>query len=295
MAPRFARRIPLIALMLVVSATACVRQLVSVLLDLPDPRPRSEQPAALQTASDSSAAADSTRPPIEQEYDAVVVQTMLPRDSGGNIDWVRALRDSIIRPRFTPDGARAVLIDSGFNYDVFLTDDSLNTAVFSHTVHLEWSTCQSCHPQRFPKKHEPITHAAMQKGQYCGACHGTVAFPMRSACYRCHRDPPQTPTIEANGELLGDVTLTRYLHGRVLPDTLKRMTFPPSRFSHWTHRIRYRCSTCHTRLFEERAGSTRTSMEEIAEGKTCGACHDGKIAFGTGIQSCGRCHLSVAR
>lgn len=292
MSPRASRCLTTVALIVVASATACSRQVLSVFLDLPAQRPKPEQAITARPALDSAAIADSARPPIEREFDALVVQTLLPRDSGGNIDWVRALRDSIIKPRFAPGVPRSVPLDPDFNYDVFLAADSEHRAVFSHAVHLEWSSCQSCHPRRFPRTHEPITHAAMQQGRYCGACHGTVAFPMRSACDRCHREPRRPPIIEAHGELLGDLSLVRRIDTTVTADAATPVTFAPSRFSHWMHRIRYRCSACHVRLFQERAGSTRTSMAEIAEGKSCGACHNGKLAFGTEIQNCDRCHVN---
>lgn len=276
-------------------AGACSRQLMSVLLDLPEPKVAPVPATVQQTAADSVAASDTIRPAIEREFDAVVVQSLLPRDVGGNIDWSRALRDSIIKPRFLPNASPKIALDSGFNYDVFLADDSTATAVFSHTAHLEWLSCQSCHVRLFPKKHETITHKAMQERRYCGACHGTVAFPMRTACERCHQGMQQPPGEEANGDLLGDITFVRRSDGKPVPDSVPQLAFAPSRFSHWTHRIRYRCSACHARLYEERAGSSQTTMDEISNGKSCGACHNGKIAFAPDIQTCDRCHSSAGR
>jgi len=63
----------------------------------------------------------------------------------------------------------------------------------------------------------------------------------------------------------------------------------PVIFSHWFHRIRYQCRVCHSELgFEMKAGANDVSMQEITDGKFCGACHDGKIAWS--VENCDLCH-----
>ncbi len=63
----------------------------------------------------------------------------------------------------------------------------------------------------------------------------------------------------------------------------------PVIFSHWEHRLRYTCRVCHFELeINFKAGSTGITMEDNVEGKYCGACHNGKTAFG--IEKCSRCH-----
>lgn len=66
--------------------------------------------------------------------------------------------------------------------------------------------------------------------------------------------------------------------------------FPPSIFPHWSHRVRYRCDACHDRLFTMEAGATPVTMDLIEEGKACGACHNGELAFDSGFANCSRCH-----
>ncbi len=66
---------------------------------------------------------------------------------------------------------------------------------------------------------------------------------------------------------------------------------PAAVFPHWFHRIRYKCYACHPTLFEMKAGASKISMEAIQEGKFCGACHNGKIAWGMTFESCNRCHV----
>jgi len=60
-------------------------------------------------------------------------------------------------------------------------------------------------------------------------------------------------------------------------------------FPHWFHRIRYRCSVCHEKIFTLKAGSNDITMANISiEHKMCGACHDGTIAWEA--LECDRCH-----
>ncbi|MBL8535243.1 MAG: hypothetical protein JNL33_15455 [Betaproteobacteria bacterium] len=64
---------------------------------------------------------------------------------------------------------------------------------------------------------------------------------------------------------------------------------PPVVFPHWFHRIRFRCKVCHSELgFEMRAGANQVTMNEIVQGKFCGACHNGTIAWST--ENCRLCH-----
>lgn len=63
----------------------------------------------------------------------------------------------------------------------------------------------------------------------------------------------------------------------------------PVVFSHWFHRIRYRCTVCHGELgFVMRAGGNDVQMSDIVEGKFCGMCHNGQVAWGT--EQCDLCH-----
>lgn len=61
----------------------------------------------------------------------------------------------------------------------------------------------------------------------------------------------------------------------------------PVVFPHWFHRIRFRCAVCHAELgFEMRAGANDIRMDAIGEGRFCGSCHNGSIAW-----SAARCEL----
>jgi len=65
----------------------------------------------------------------------------------------------------------------------------------------------------------------------------------------------------------------------------------PAYFPHWIHRIRYRCYACHDGLFKMKSGENEVTMEAMAQGKFCGACHNGTTAWGTGFDTCNRCHV----
>lgn len=66
----------------------------------------------------------------------------------------------------------------------------------------------------------------------------------------------------------------------------------PVLFSHWFHRIRFRCKVCHHELgFEMRAGANDVTMARIAEGEFCGMCHDGEVAWGA--ENCDLCHTGL--
>ena len=63
----------------------------------------------------------------------------------------------------------------------------------------------------------------------------------------------------------------------------------PAVFPHWFHRVRFRCNVCHADLeFKFKAGGNDIDMVKIIDGKYCGACHNGDIAWG--VENCNLCH-----
>jgi c(7)-type cytochrome triheme protein len=81
--------------------------------------------------------------------------------------------------------------------DITLTQsgDSPGKVTFSHASHLSYQAkpdCTVCHPKLAPivktagAKRVPTTHAAMLKGQACGACHGKTAHNFDD-CSTCHK------------------------------------------------------------------------------------------------------------
>lgn len=64
----------------------------------------------------------------------------------------------------------------------------------------------------------------------------------------------------------------------------------PVTFSHRTHRRLYTCRVCHLELeFSMRNGESRITRQDYLNGRFCGACHDGVVAFSV-KQACNLCH-----
>jgi c(7)-type cytochrome triheme protein len=72
--------------------------------------------------------------------------------------------------------------------------DSPGQVTFRHESHVDAArpACLPCHAERFgilgkggEARRPAITHAAMEKGQACGACHGKGAFGFED-CSMCH-------------------------------------------------------------------------------------------------------------
>ncbi len=74
--------------------------------------------------------------------------------------------------------------------------ESPGAVTFNHDMHVDTSkpqaSCMACHPRLFSilgksatKKTSVVTHAVMEKGGACGACHGKAAFNFDD-CTMCH-------------------------------------------------------------------------------------------------------------
>ena len=59
--------------------------------------------------------------------------------------------------------------------------------IFSHDKHVVWNGCELCHPQIFGVNKANSVYGMQQifDGEYCGACHGSVAFTNMD-CQLCH-------------------------------------------------------------------------------------------------------------
>ena len=65
----------------------------------------------------------------------------------------------------------------------------------------------------------------------------------------------------------------------------------PATFSHWIHRRKYTCRVCHFELeFNMQHNTTEISERANRAGRFCGACHNGKTAFGHEKPHCEKCH-----
>ncbi len=113
--------------------------------------------------------------------------SVLPPDAVGNrVRWVKALEQGAITPRtnILPDTAIRVL-----DLDVIMPRTGEMPLVrFPHRQHTEWLDCSNCHEKLFKSKAgttKAVNMFQILQGEYCGVCHGAVAFPL-TECKRCH-------------------------------------------------------------------------------------------------------------
>jgi c(7)-type cytochrome triheme protein len=66
-------------------------------------------------------------------------------------------------------------------------------------------------------------------------------------------------------------------------------------FTHDAHvgKAKLKCAACHPALYKNRTQHSVVGMAGMQKGKSCGACHDGKKAFGVvEKENCEKCHIS---
>lgn len=114
-----------------------------------------------------------------------------PLDGKGFVDWMRALREGLIKPRHSlKAGAQEDILD----LDVIMRNTKEMPFVrFPHDSHTLWLDCQNCHPDPFDLREggTKIQMADILRGKYCGKCHDRVAFITWMSCYRCHSVPQE--------------------------------------------------------------------------------------------------------
>jgi c(7)-type cytochrome triheme protein len=156
--------------------------------------------------------------------------------------------------------------------DVAYKIKGLSDAVFSHSVHIAKTggACRGCHGKIITGKGKPVTMDEMEKGKTCGACHNRKkAFSVTANCDRCHKGGMKPKDIVFNLKAIGPVT-----------------------FSHTVHTAAYACRDCHTKIFPYKAVVGNASMADMAKGKSCGTCHNGKDVFAT-TGNCAKCHKGL--
>lgn len=119
----------------------------------------------------------------------------MPRASSGLVDWEDAERSAFTKPADFVEGVSVrpdrLAIDRNFSIPAIGT--WLGQVAFSHQKHTRWSGCEGCHPEIFPSTSRGAIEYRMKDiaaGDFCGACHGKVAFPIAS-CLSCHETPPR--------------------------------------------------------------------------------------------------------
>ena len=124
----------------------------------------------------------------------------LPKDHAGFVNWNKSVTDGIIRPLGALQGEEGDNEGYFANMMVFETKVAeIPNVLFPHGMHTYWLSCESCHPKPFKKKRgsNNFTMGEVIRGEFCGKCHGKVAFPPGTFknCNRCHilRKENKTP------------------------------------------------------------------------------------------------------
>ena len=133
---------------------------------------------------------DPDNPALDLLLEPAEALSQLPPDTAGNqVRWVEALRNGYIAPRTNvfPE-TKVNLLDQDL---IMKNTGSANYVRFPHLVHTEWLDCSNCHDRIFAQQagKTRMTKLAILSGEYCGRCHGAVAFPL-TECNRCHSVAP---------------------------------------------------------------------------------------------------------
>jgi len=147
-----------------------------------DGLPKYEEPTNLPTPG----------PPYnKQNSNPHVVMESIPKEATGVEDWVKAFKENKIKPHESLDLTKPLV--PPFNFDVEIPAvGSMPNVIFPHFPHTFWLDCSNCHPGIFMMKKggNPISMVKIVNGEFCGRCHGRVAFPIAN-CTRCHVKPKE--------------------------------------------------------------------------------------------------------
>ena len=133
---------------------------------------------------------------VKKKYDFETFSKGLPKILFGNeLDWEEAEIKGFIKPLDFVEGSSIRRPPLKMDRDVPIESKAawMPDVLFSHKKHAIWNGCEVCHPEIFPStKQGAIKYSMFQiwDGEYCGVCHGKVAFPL-SDCQRCHTKPVQ--------------------------------------------------------------------------------------------------------
>jgi c(7)-type cytochrome triheme protein len=130
---------------------------------------------------------DVASPAIRMLQEPADALATLPSDVVGNqVRWVKALELGNITPRANIFPGTTVKV---LDLDVIMPRTAEMPMVkFPHRQHTEWLDCSNCHEKLFISKagaNKAVNMFEVLQGEYCGLCHGAVAFPL-TECNRCH-------------------------------------------------------------------------------------------------------------
>lgn len=121
-------------------------------------------------------------PPIAYKY--------LPKTQLGEVDWMGGIREGLLKPYDSTDPDAPPSLPPLEGMDLLLSlkkGFNIPGVIFPHKSHTMWLDCRNCHPSIFVPRRgaNPITMHRIIDGEYCGRCHGIVAFRLYD-CFRCH-------------------------------------------------------------------------------------------------------------
>ena len=151
---------------------------------------------------------DPDNPSLEYLQNPTDAFNRLPSDTAGNkVNWIKALRGGYIRPRSELETTTEVeILDTNI---LMGRNRTIPRVLFPHKAHTEWLDCGNCHEEMFVSETgaNPVNMGQILEGEYCGTCHGAVAFPLMGESnaeslalrllqtthlYRCRCDVPNT-------------------------------------------------------------------------------------------------------
>lgn len=114
----------------------------------------------------------------------------LPKDKYGLVDWAKLVRENLIKPKPSLDPEEEEMPPLQMDILIEAKGDFVNDVIYPHEMHTYWLKCEVCHPQIFnpAKGSNNMTMMGIVQGQWCGRCHGKVAFPLTD-CNKCHSSP----------------------------------------------------------------------------------------------------------
>ncbi|WKZ32409.1 MAG: cytochrome c3 family protein [Thermodesulfobacteriota bacterium] len=114
----------------------------------------------------------------------------LPKDRYGLVDWAKLVRQNIINPKHSLDPAEEEAPPLKMDVVIPAKGDFVDDVIYPHEMHTYWLKCDVCHPQIFvpARGANEMTMVGIVKGDWCGRCHGKVAFPLTD-CNKCHSVP----------------------------------------------------------------------------------------------------------
>lgn len=130
---------------------------------------------------------------VRRSNGALPALSQLPRDAYGRVNWTTAVENGLLAPNGSLDQNAEEEIPLNLNIFIEAKVPLMANVVFPHSIHTYWLSCNNCHPKIFIPEAgaNPITMDEIFAGEWCGRCHGKVAFGFwpEGNCRRCHMVP----------------------------------------------------------------------------------------------------------